>query len=100
MGLGGEPHARHVEDLVVGEHSLPAVGGIELDTPVLTGGPPHDLEGLGPHPHMQDAWSLLVHHVGVRFDLPAHDDLALTECRLDHDVVAVPGRGIDGEHHP
>ena len=83
----------HLDHLVVGEHTAPAFDGVHVDPLVLPVRPSHDLEVLHPHPGVQQARAVLRHHVGVRFDQAAHDDLTLPEGGFDHDVVLSPVEG-------
>ena len=99
MGLGGQADACHRDDFLVAEDPAAALGRIELHPLVLAVGPTHDLEMLRADPGVQETGPVLRHHVGIGLDLTAHDHLALAEGGLDHDVVRLPRRGIDGEHH-
>ena len=86
------------DDLLVAEHAAATLDRVELHPLVLAVGPAHDLEGLCADPGVEETGPVLRHHVGIGLDLAAHDHLALAVGGLDHDVVGLPRRGIDGEH--
>ena len=98
MGLGGQADPCHLDDLLVAEDAAATLDRVELHPLVLAVGPAHDLEGLCADPGVEETGPVLRHHVGVGLDLAAHDHLALAVGGLDHDVVGLPRRGIDGEH--
>jgi len=88
-----KPESGQRHGLVVRKHPAAALSRCEIHSLVVPIRPSHGLERLGPDADVEQARPGLVEDVGVGLDLSAHDDLALPERGLDHDVTGVPVEG-------